>query len=238
MDDLNILISYYRAEENNLVAKIQEALEEDEYLIAHYHSRALYKVKDVLRTLNSFIDKNYNSKEFLKNSIRGWEKKIDEETTPEFKQLYGRFLEKKREELEKLNEQIIPQYERTKGELIAQSLKDVVQRDIYGLRLIASRKSNIEFRITYERNCLTIRMPFLKKLRKNDIISDGQIRKFQGLGFKMNTSETVLILKLRGFKTDLVGLTITVLSRIFFDILHFSRFEEHCYIVYKERASR
>jgi hypothetical protein len=71
---LKLLISLYEEEKVHLQKLIDECLIETEYLLAHYHSQALYKLNGRLQTLQNIDDKMYDEKVFRQRGIAGLQK--------------------------------------------------------------------------------------------------------------------------------------------------------------------
>ena len=77
-DQLKTLIALCEEEKSRLQILIQEYLKDEEYLLAHYHTNALYQLNQKLRILHNFDDEQYDNKESLRNRIRYYEKVKDE----------------------------------------------------------------------------------------------------------------------------------------------------------------
>jgi len=71
--DLNLLIEYYEDEKRSLESSIKTYLKEQDYLYAHYHQEALWRLNVTLGTLRYFKDPLYYEKQELKR-ITEWTK--------------------------------------------------------------------------------------------------------------------------------------------------------------------
>ena len=80
-NQLKLLLSLYEEEKIRLQKLIDECLVETEYLMAHYHSQALYQLNGRLQTLHNIDDKLYDEKDFRQRGINGLQKQIETESS-------------------------------------------------------------------------------------------------------------------------------------------------------------
>ena len=75
-NQLKLLISLYEEEKVQLQKLIDECLAETEYLMAHYHSQALYQINGRLQTLKNIDDKLFDEKDFRQRRIDSLQKQL------------------------------------------------------------------------------------------------------------------------------------------------------------------
>ena len=140
---LKLLISLYEEEKLRLQKLIDECLVETEYLMAHYHSQALYQLNGRLQTLKNIDDKLFDEKDFRQRRIDGLQKRIETESSAYMKEYYVKDLERAKDELEKLN-QIPKQPTLPDNEtLLEETLKKLVDKKIKNLKLILKKADNL-----------------------------------------------------------------------------------------------
>ena len=103
-NELKLLISLYEEEKVRLQKLIDECLIETEYLMAHYHSQALYQLNGRLQTLKNIDDKLFDEKDFKQRRIDGLQNRIETESSDYMKEYFMKDLQRAKEELEKLNQ--------------------------------------------------------------------------------------------------------------------------------------
>ena len=103
--DLDELIEILEAELKTLEAYIKVSVEESEYLNAHYHSQALFKIQSQLYGLYKLKDPLYNEKQQLEQMKKMFEKTDDTSKSPRLEAYYEIKLKEYEEQLRKLNSQ-------------------------------------------------------------------------------------------------------------------------------------
>jgi hypothetical protein len=236
-NQLELLISLYKAEKNRLQKSIDKCLLETEFLMAHYHSEALYLVNRKLQTLNNIEDKLYDEKEITKRIINGMQEKFETEGTYYMKDYYEKTILQYTQKLDQLNQ--IPKQNllSDKETLLEETLKKLLDYKIKNLKLILKKADNLLLKFSYSNRILKVTLPFVKQLTKNWILYDENINSFKNLGFNLNANETNLILKLSGTKDEVSKKLKFVLSKIIFEIFYFKEFNNESYIQFSEKAS-
>src|SRR6478609_3911959 len=92
-NQLQLLISLYEEEKVRLQKLIDECLVEMEYLMAHYHSKALEQLNRRLQTLNNIDDKLYDEKYFKQRGIEGLQKLKGIESSEYMKQQLEKMIQ-------------------------------------------------------------------------------------------------------------------------------------------------
>ena len=108
-DQLKLLISLYELEKTQLKALIDECLVEKEYLMAHYHSQALYQLIRRLQTLRNIGDTLFDEKDYWQRRIDDLQKRIKAESSDYMKEHCVNELQWVKERLEKLNQTSKPE---------------------------------------------------------------------------------------------------------------------------------
>ncbi len=236
-NQLKLLISLCEEEKARLQERINESLAEKEYLMAHYHSEALYQLNTRLQTLNNIDDKLFDEKEFKKRIICYLKKRIETEKSAYIKEDYKKEIQFAEEELEKLN-QVSNQLALTDYKiLLDETLKKLVDKKIKGLKLILKKSDNLLLSFSYSKKVLKVTLPYVKQHIKNLILYDENINAFKNLGFNLDKNETKLILTLTGKKEDTLNRLKIILSKIVFEIFYFKEFKNESYITFIDNSN-
>ena len=237
-NQLKLLISLYEEEKIRLQKLIDECLVETEYLMAHYHSEALYQLNGRLQTLHNIDDKLYDEKSYKLNRIKGLEKHIATEASDLMKEYYSKDILKAKEELEKLNEIHNQQTQPKDPSLLDEVLQRLIQKKIKNLKLILKREDNLFLGFSYSNKILKVTLPYVKQHIRKWTLYEDNINSFKYLGFELTENESKLTLKLSGNKNDILVKLKVILSKIVFEIFYFKEFDNESYIQFTEKASR
>lgn len=237
-NQLKLLISLYEEEKIRLQKLIDECLVETEYLMAHYHSEALYQLNGRLQTLKNIDDKLFDEKDFRQRRIDGLQKRMETESSDYMKDYYMKDLQRAKDELEKLN-QIPKQPTLPDNEtLLDETLKKLIDKKIKNVKLILKKADNLLLGFTYSRKTLKVTLPYVKQHIKKWILYDDNINSFKNLGFDFRENETKLTLTLTGDKEEILNKLKAILSKIVFEIFYFKEFDNESYIQFTDKASR
>ncbi|HEX8357045.1 MAG TPA: hypothetical protein VF610_06530 [Segetibacter sp.] len=234
---LELLILLCEEEKIRLQKLIDECLVEKEYLMAHYHSKALYQINGKLHTLNKIDDKLYDEKEFKQRTIEGLQKRIEKESSDYIKEHYEQEIERAKKELEKLNQ--IPRQVTLPEDstLLDETLTKLVEKRIKNLKLILNKENNLLLKFTYSSKELKVTLPYIKRHVKKWTLQEYDIKQICKLGFKLADNETKLSLTLTGEKEYILNKLKVILLKIFFEIFHFREFDNDSYIQFTEKSS-
>lgn len=227
---LQQLISLYEEEKLQLQKIIDNYLEETEYLMVHYHTKALNQINRKLQTLNNLDDKLFDEKYFRQNMIERLEKRVEEEPSDYMKEFFIKQIRQTKQEIENLN--LIPQKE-TLAEnknLLDHTLEKLMDNRIKKFKLILKKSNNLLLIFDYSDRVLKVNLPHVRKHIKNYILHDKKIKSFENLGFQMNKKETKLKLILSGEKRIILEQFKLILSKIIFEIFYFKEFDKESYI--------
>ena len=233
-NQLKLLISLYEEEKAQLQKLIDECLVETEYLMAHYHSQALYQINGRLQTLKNIDDKLFDEKDFRQRRIDSLQKRIETEDSDYMKEYYVKDLQRAKEELEKLNQISKTATHPDNETLLDETLKKLVDKKVKNLKLILKKADNLFLSFSYSNRALKVTLPYVKQHTKKWTLHDDNIN----LGFDLTESETKLILTLTGDKEDILNRVKLILSKVVFEIFYFKEFDNESYIEFKEKASR
>jgi hypothetical protein len=237
-NQLKLLISLYEEEKVRLQKMIDKCLLDTEYLMAHYHSQALYQLNGRLQTLKNIDDKLFDQKDSTQRRIAGLQKRIEVESSDYMKEYYVEELQRAKEELEKLNRipktATLPNNEN----LLNETLEKLVNKKIKNLKLMLKKADNLFLGFSYSNKILKVTLPYVKQHTNKWILHDENINSFKNLGFNLTESETKLTLTLTGDKEDILNRLKLVLSKVVFDIFYFKEFDNESYIEFTDKASR
>ncbi len=235
---LRHLISLYEEEKVRLQKLINECLIETEYLMAHYHSEALYQLNSRLQTLKNLDGKLFDEKDFRQRRIDGLLKHIETESSDHMREYFVKDLQRAMEELEKLNQTPNQSTLPENNTLLDETLKKLVDKKVKNLKLILKKEDNLFLGFSYSKKVLKVTLPYVKKHTKKLILHDDNINSFKNLGFNLTENETKLNLTLTGDKENILNRLKLILSKIIFEIFYFKEFENESYIKFTEKASR
>ena len=237
-DKLHTLISYCEEEKARLFLLIADFVKEEEYLLAHFHSQALYQLNGKLQTLQNIDDNLFDDKCFLKKRIENLEKQLKSESSGYMKEYFSKELVKLKDAFEKLNQ--IPKQSAVSGNatILDEALDNLVEKRIKNLKFILKKTDNLLLEFYYSKKIFKIVLPYVKRHAKNWILHDDRVNSFNKLGFELTDNENRLVLLLPGKKDEAINKLKIILSKIVFEIFYFKEFENESYIQFTEKNSR
>ena len=235
---LKLLISLFEKEKIQLQKLINKCLAEKEYLLAHYHSEALFQVNGRLQTFKNIDDKLHDEKDFRQRGIEDLQKQIESGSSDYVKAYLEKMLLREKEELERLIQISKPSALPDNETFLDKTLKKLVDKKIKNLRLTLNKTDKLILGFSYSKKVLKVTMPYVKQHIEKWIIDDDNIISFKSLGFELTNNETKLTLTLTGDKEDILSKVKIILSKIVFEIFYFKEFENESYIQFTENASR
>ena len=235
---LKLLISLYEEERVRLQRLIEECIEETEYLMAHYHSEALFQLNGRLQTLHNLDDKLYDEKERRHRTIIALQKEMRSESSDYLKEHFEKMLLRERQALERLNEPPIQATFPDNETLLDETLKKLADRKIKNLKVILKKTDNLLLAFSNSKKALKVTLPYVKQLTNKWILHEGHINHFRNLGFEFAENESKLILTLTGDKEVILKRMKIILSKIVFEIFYFKKFDNESYIQFTDIASR
>lgn len=216
--DLDLLIETYEVEKQSLESSMKNYLNEDDYLYAHYHQKALWRVNSELQLLHSFKGTLYEEKQHLERLIDKVKKIEDEDFV---KSIYEKRIIEIRDEIQRLSE---ASKNFNDSQEIDDALFNLYEGGLKRFRLhLANRDGNfyLEFELISD-TVLCISVKIINILYGDDLddSEESQIHLFEGLGFKLNNKNDMLIYKydMNGFK-DAITIKI-LLARIVYEVCY------------------
>jgi len=234
---LKLLITTLETEKVNLQNCIDEYLAESEFLMAHYHRRALFQLNRQLLTLKNIDDRLYDDKMSLTSRINFLETYIKNEDVAKLTNYFSEELKNAKEELETLN-QISSNNASSNSSIFNDAIDKLIGKKINKLKLILKKSNNLFFAFTYSQRTLKVSMPYLKQHIGSYIIHDENLEKLKGLGFKLADNQSKITLTLSGNKEDITNNLNQILSKIIYEVFYVKEFENESYIQFTEKSSR
>ena len=231
-DQLKILITIYEKEKARLEKAIGECINDWEYLIAHYHSKALGKVNRELQTLKGLDDNLYEKKHLKKTTIESLEKMLNKEDIIFTNDILLKIIEENKRELEKLNQ--LPSKRTNESLLLENALIDLFNRKIKNLRLVLLKEKELFLMFHYSNKTLKVILPGIKKHISKWILSQDQLNSIEKLCFKLSKNENKLILIINGLQEKILQELKIILSRIVFQVFFYREFSNDSFLEYKE----
>jgi hypothetical protein len=229
-DQLSTLITYFEEEKIRLETLINECLTESEYLMAHYHSRALHRNDKMLYNLKNLNDKFYDEKSNKQNYINNLKKMMASESSEFMPAFFSQQIEQLQEELFLLNQASEQNRSDTNTVAFKETLKQLVDRKIKSFKLILNKSDNLYLEFRYNNKRLIVTLPYLKRLIKESKLGPKEINSIKNLGFEFASNDTKLVLMLTGDKNLLIEKIMAILVKIIFDTFYVKHFTNESYI--------
>lgn len=226
------MIQELEKEQASLKRLIEDSVQNQEFLMAHFHAEALENINRQLQTLRNLEDKNFDNKRSIESSIRICERQLELDHSDTFKRHLQSQILRLKQELDQLNER--SKVGAIDSDILTKYLESFVRNKLKGIKVILRRSSSFIFLIKRHRSGVRIMIPNLKALRKNYIINDENIRHFYALGFVIDDRESRLTLILSRDKNDLLTALKKIMVKIVFEIFYFRNFAGDTFIEVQE----
>jgi hypothetical protein len=233
-DKIQLIIAQYEEEKLRLQQWIRGFVDEADYLAAHYHTQALYRLNHQLYTLKSLDDKLYKQKFSLENTIEGLKRLLEKE---EFAHAHAHFEQKMLDTLKKLEDlnKISSKPAAKENEaILGQALKALFDREIKNLKLILNKKDNLYLRFSYANKTLKLSLPHVKQHVNELRLHHEKIPVLTSLGFCLSANQSVFTLLLKGDKEDVLSRLNRILVKIVYEVFSLQDFKNESYIQYTE----
>ena len=234
-NQLKTLISLYEEEKTILEKLIKECLADEEYLMAHYHSSALYQINGRLQTLNNIDDNFYDDKQYKISRINILEQQIENTDSGYMKEYYFKELLKTKEELEKLKQIPIKVQQQDTHLILDKALVDLLDKKIKNLKLFLKKSDNFFLSFTCSSKTLKVIIPYVKQHLKKWRLHDENLETLRNIGFDMPANGTRLVLIISGDKQTILNQLKTILSKIIFEIFYYKEFDNECYLQFTDK---
>ena len=232
LSDLQEVIEYYENEKRWLTASIREFLSDEEYLMAHYQSEGLSRIKHTLRILHGFQNPYYDRTELLTYQKESLEKAISKpgEHLLGIDQLKQWLTEIEAELLELTGKKYEQRPDRQEFD---DAIFDIVEGRSQGFRLHLKKESHfwIDFRLQ-DRHFIKISITPVHAITEEYLLGNYQIDTIKNLGFDFDEATGILHYSytITGFKTAFF--IKTLVARIIFDVFYFKEFDNPSFMEY------
>lgn len=235
-DKLAQLIFFLEEERDKLQKVIDDYLKEYEYLMAHYHSRALWELKSQINTLKRLDDISYEEKMSSLRYIEHYKEMSDDLPMPFAKKHFDELYAQEVDKLEKLN--AAPKQSVIDKEYILEELvRKLMANKIKGLRLVLNSELKLHLKFTYSNRSLLVTLPYLKRHLDKWTISEKKLNSMKGLGFEIAGNGTRLIMVITGDKESILTDVKLMLAKLFFETFFYREFENKCFFEFSEKNS-
>jgi hypothetical protein len=236
-NQLNTLISLYEEEKGRLETLIKACLLDEEYLLAHYHRNALYRLNGRLQTSQNIQDSRYDAKQYQLRKIDFLEKQLadGEDTIDNY---HSTELERAKEALESLQQKPPGRTGGNTSSLFHDIIIKLLNRKVMDVKLILKKEGNFFFAFTYSNRALKVILPDVRRHLKQFALHEEKLLAFKKLGFYPAASGNKLVLTIVGDKEDILNRLEIIMSKVVFELFYFKEFKNQSYIHYTERAGR
>jgi hypothetical protein len=231
-----LLLSLYEEEKLQLQKTIDEYLIEGDFLMAHYHSRALNRINRQLQTLKTLLDPLFEKKEFHRKNIDRLQNHLQTATADSLQAYFQMELQNALEALEELKQIESQPKIPVNTNLLDDTLKNLLDNNIKNLKLTLKKADNFYVRFSFSRKVLKVALPQIKQHTEKGILNEHRINGLKKLGFQVNENKNYLILTLTGDKEYILKRVKIILSRIVFDIFYYTEFRKGSYIEFTEKG--
>ena len=228
-------IAFYEEEENSLKKMISDSLEEDDFLIAKYHTTALRMLQQKLFHLNCLKDSAYQEKHRSKMRLLNMEKMLSSDKFLEFRSSTLKHIEEEKIKLHELN-LINTIKENKEGEdLIKLNLIDLFNNQIKGLTIVIDDNKGLKLKLKKEGGKLQMSIPEVKKVLPEFIQSDYYSAKFTKLGFEYSKNKLIFSSPIEENFDNYANTIMMLLSVLCIDIFDVAVKKLNSFLVVKEK---
>ncbi len=231
---IQLIIAQCEEEKLQLQQWIKEFLAESDYLAAHYHSQALYRLNHQLYTLRSIDDKLYEQKFFREHRIEGLKRMVENEKFAHARDFFEQEILNTLKEIEDLNKTPSQEISKDDETILEQALKDLIDKKIKNFKLILNKKNNLLLRFSYSNKKLNVSLPYVKHHVKKFLLTDEKIDVLKRLGFDLSDNQTVFSLIINDEKEKIIVRLRSILVKIVFEVFHYKDFKNESYIQFTE----
>lgn len=234
--DFDTLVEFYKKERKFIEGCIKNNIKEMEYLHAHHHSEALFKINHKLTTLDKTKDPFYDDRQMLELTIRMYERSNNRRRNANSDSYFEEIIQEYKEKLQKLNQESKKPI--VDDQKIDDALFALLDGTYNGFILYLNAKDNLG--ITFELlmpQLLTISVG-IKEVFNVDYFLDNDdpqnivLNKFKDLGFALNDAGTKLVYKYNMTKfKDAISIKI-LLARLIYDIFIYAELDKPASLVY------
>lgn len=219
MDEhLQLLITHYEAEQQNLQTLLNECLSEEDYKFAKYYLKNLKLLRETLFTLYCLADYDHAEKAKLLRILSNLHSVIDDAGHPLFTEVIEKEIKEMTAKLSLLNEKPIIEVEEKHD--IENAIIYLLERKINGFKLFMSKRYNsyLDFTLAAADVVHIEFTPFDELYEEYSVDSEKEILKHHG--FKLNGNANILYIDfdLKDISTKILMI---FLSQLFFGTLRY-----------------
>ncbi len=230
MDDkLKMTLSFYEEEKINLQKMIDDCVDEQDFLIAHYHTIALNQLQNKIDALESIDDRLIDKKKSIQHRIENLERIVKSKGQLGVTTSQQEMLIEARQKLEILNQEKNPILSNTDSSFKFTLIKLLTKR-IKKFNLILIKSENLFLEFNFSKRTIKITMPFIKHHQKSYLFDKNSIKTLQRFGFNYTSNSSRLILKYSGNNEEIIEKVITIVSIIVFEIFSPNYFIDESFI--------
>ncbi|MFZ6002278.1 MAG: hypothetical protein ACOYW3_17325 [Bacteroidota bacterium] len=216
------MIDELEKEKANLQRLIDEAVNEQEYLSAHFHSEALEQVNQRLFTLRNLDDERYDQLHSLELVIENMKMRMEKEPNDRSKSILSELIAQKEKELTELKQQ--PKKQKTSDtNHLRDNLDQFAKGKVRGLKITLSKADDVVVEIRNTKNGTRLTMPKIKKLESEYLLTEEGLSKLAGLGFLLNEKGDRATIILTESKSALTEKVMRLISIIVFEVFYFKQ---------------
>lgn len=184
MKELENVLKANIREQAGLKQLIKKELAQNEYKIAHFHSKALRRIEENIRILRNIEDKFAGDINFLLLQIKFAEQNLQNLFYPEYREYTLRQLELWHQKLAALEKQQLEYTE--EPTVLPELLESIINKQIRGLKITPLKTSGLSLEISRKQHEITLKIPALNHLIKKSIIDQTKLKQFRAKGFSLS----------------------------------------------------
>jgi len=234
--DFDALIEFYKKERKFIERCIKDNIREMEYLHAHHHSEALFKINHKLTMLDKTKDPFYDERHMLELTIRMYERSNSKRRNANSDSYFKEIIQEYKDKLQKLNQESKKPI--VDDQKIDDALFALLDGTYNGFILYLNARDNLGITFELLMPQLLIISVGIKEAFNVDYFLDNDdpqnilLNKFKGLGFVLNNTGSKLVYKydMTNFK-DAISIKI-LLARLIYDIFTYAELDKPASLVY------
>lgn len=227
-NQLAFLITLYEEERSNLKILINNCLEDVEgpdYLLAHYHQKALFDVEKSIRTLSRLGDSHYDEKQFYLTFIDKLKEDIKTTGSEDRKKDLLEMLQVYQERFDKLTSPVSQEKSESNTGLLETTLSNLISKKVKSFKIIFNKSEGISIRLSARGKLIKIVSSSIKRGK----LSDSELDFLQKLGFSLS-SKNRLVIQVENKNEDTLAKLRFILLKLIFDVSYFRHPENENYI--------
>ena len=229
---MSVIIDHLEAEKKELLSLIEQAVNDKEFLHAHYHSEALQLINERIDILRGLNDHSYHKKKSLLDKITHLNQML----------LSGQFLDQKfqmhlkemiiqaEDELASLDTTTndLPKKYSTQVDRLVEQLS---LKKIKGFKIILSTEPHLSIELKRSKGNISITISNLRNLVVDSILDEEEdFPKLKSLGFELFPRNGKMVASIAMTQSDVCKEVMTVLSKTILEVFHLSNGKKESFI--------